>query len=329
MSTASRMTRSRRRQPETSTTVEDKSVGAGSKLPTKEDPIQTQPAFPVSLESLPAEAVPRLPSNLLQEDTKLSLRGHLLLCHKQRLLRSADFISGEASGIRQAVSATLVFAAHQAGTAVCIAPSGLLLTASHCIAETAEELAEAGKQGAWLLFADGTIVKAMPIKWDPRRDLALLRIVAAQSAADGGFGCSFPYCSIASTSPAGLQCLVCIGHPGSEDLEAPVSSINGRLRSTDYDVLCVTRGRFRGLARDQDPQDNSEIGALMHDCWTYWGHSGAPLIIDQAMRRKKEANGEVGRLAGLHSSWDEETGMRRGVPWMAVWNFLNEFQLES
>jgi hypothetical protein len=30
------------------------------------------------------------------------------------------------------------------------------------------------------------------------------------------------------------------------------------------------------------------------------------------------------RLVGLHSSWDEETGMRRGVPLEAIKEFLEE-----
>lgn len=59
--------------------------------------------------------------------------------------------------------------------------------------------------------------------------------------------------------------------------------------------------------------DNAEIGALMHDCWTYWGHSGAPLV-----------DAKAGGLVGLHSSWDEETGMRRGIGVEAIVEFLRE-----
>lgn len=113
---------------------------------------------------------------------------------------------------------------------------------------------------------------------------------------------------IAPQAPCVDSALVCIGHPGSEDLEASTSGI-----ATDYDVLEISSGRFRGLANGQDPQDNSEIGALQHDCWTYWGQSGAPLIDGQ------------GRLIGLHSSWDDETGMRRGVALQAVRAFLVEW----
>jgi V8-like Glu-specific endopeptidase len=51
------------------------------------------------------------------------------------------------------------------------------------------------------------------------------------------------------------------------------------------------------MAPGADPQDNAEIGALMHDAWTYWGHSGAPLV----------AEGDGG-LVGVHSSWEEGRG---------------------
>lgn len=83
---------------------------------------------------------------------------------------------------------------------------------------------------------------------------------------------------------------------------------------TGYDVLCVSEGRFHGCAEGQDVEDNEEIGALKHDCWTYWGHSGAGLV-----------ERGTGRLVGVHSSWDEESGMRRGVAWEAVKAFLGEW----
>ena len=56
--------------------------------------------------------------------------------------------------------------------------------------------------------------------------------------------------------------------------------------------------------------DNYEIGCLMHDCHTYWGSSGSPLISS------------AGKLVGMHSSWDDETGMRHGVPLPAIRRFL-------
>ena len=118
----------------------------------------------------------------------------------------------------------------------------------------------------------------------------------------------FPFIKPADSAPRFRAALGCIGHPGSEDLETSLHGVK-----TNYDVLHVSVGKFRGYADGQDLQDNSEIGVLKHDCWTYWGHSGAPLV-----------NQETGSLEGVHSSWDEDTGMRRGVPLEAIKQFLEE-----
>lgn len=67
------------------------------------------------------------------------------------------------------------------------------------------------------------------------------------------------------------------------------------------------------MIRDVDPHANSEIGTMVHDAWTYWGHSGAPLLRVQD-----------GSLVGLHSSWDHETAMRHGVPLVAIRYFLGQ-----
>ncbi|KAK0715427.1 AT hook domain-containing protein family protein, partial [Lasiosphaeris hirsuta] len=197
--------------------------------------------------------------------------------------------------------ATLVFAQEEAGTAVCIRRDGLLLTCAHCVAETAAELDRTKTH--WLLFASGAVVSAVCVAWDGRRDLALLRVTGAQG--DGGG--VFPAVEVAERTPGVGTGLVCVGHPGSEDLEVEEEGVE-----TGYPVLHLSMGVYRGCERGQDLQDNSEIGALKHDCWTYWGHSGAPLL-----QRK------TGRLVGLHSSWDESTGVRRGVPLEAIKEFLD------
>ncbi|EME46827.1 hypothetical protein DOTSEDRAFT_111981, partial [Dothistroma septosporum NZE10] len=195
--------------------------------------------------------------------------------------------------------ATLVFAQEAAGTAVCISRDGLILTCSHCIAEKKQDFKR--NKMIWLLFSSGDPVQAKAIAWDPHRDLALLQIATAPSSL-----ARLPYIHLALAAPKTNTRLLCVGHPGSEDFEADTSGV-----ATDYDVLHISEGRYRGLAEGQAVQDNSEIGALMHDCWTYWGHSGAPLIERGS-----------GGLVGLHSSWDDETGMRRGVAWEAVRDFL-------
>jgi S1-C subfamily serine protease len=186
------------------------------------------------------------------------------------------------------------------------------------VAESPEEYAAA--KPTWLLFSFGQVVRAQCVTWDQKRDLALLRIISADRLSADHADASpvrFPFAYIASKTPLfapgskQTTRLVCIGHPGSEDLEAADSS---QPVLTDYDVVHVSRGYYHGLVSDQDVQDNSEIGALQHDCRTYWGHSGAPLI-----------DAKSGEVVGLHSSWDDETGMRREVAWEALHEFMEEW----
>ncbi|KAF8167108.1 trypsin-like cysteine/serine peptidase domain-containing protein, partial [Crassisporium funariophilum] len=254
--------------------------------------------------------------------TGLDKHNLAILRRKQKRLREFEIpVPKVQSGtdLSAVVNATLVFAQEDAGTAVCIAAQGIILTCSHCVAEHAEELKD--NRMKWLIFSSGQVVQAQCVAWDPRRDLALLRIVASQkhltvassppqsvSPASVVQSSLFPFLTHADASPALRAPLICVGHPGSEDLEAPRPGIK-----TDYDVLHVSSGVFRGYAPGQDVQDNAEIGALMHDCWTYWGHSGAPLVEQSS-----------GRLVGLHSSWDDQTGMRRGVGLAAIKAFLDE-----
>ncbi|KAF9776310.1 hypothetical protein IL306_005537 [Fusarium sp. DS 682] len=201
------------------------------------------------------------------------------------------------------VDATFVFAQSEAGTAVCISPDGVLLTCAHCVAEDSNELT--ASPSCVLISSRGKVVSATVLAWDPIRDLALLLIDKAELPHR-----PFPYACIATHSPKLNIKLLCIGHPGSEDLEAERSGLK-----TEYDTLVLSEGSFRGLDKDQDPQDNSEIGALKHNCWTYWGHSGAGLF-----------DRKTGALVGVHSSWDDKTGMRRGVPLEAMVAFLEEYE---
>ncbi|KAH7144431.1 trypsin-like cysteine/serine peptidase domain-containing protein [Dactylonectria estremocensis] len=205
------------------------------------------------------------------------------------------------------VAATLVFAQEEAGTAVCISPDGIVLTCAHCVAETPVDL-DLGTLHS-LLFASGRAVSARTVAWDPARDLALLVIVEAEAEAEESPR-PFPFVRLATSAPKRGTRLLCVGHPGSEDLEAASPG-----RPTGYDTLVLSAGTFRGLAAGQDPQDNGDVGALAHDCWTYWGHSGAGLV-----------DGRSGELVGLHSSWDDETGLRRGVPWEAIDAFVREME---
>ncbi|KAM7216823.1 Glutamyl endopeptidase [Rhypophila decipiens] len=266
-----------------------------------------------------------------------------LLQHKQDLLAqqaatlqasiSKDFLELNHG---RTVYSTLIFAREEAGTAVMIREDGLMLTCAHCVADTRQDFESQNIKDKvfWLLESSGRVFRAKCIAWDPVRDLALLgffwyspRKRAIPSRAmlaafppgarqpDMPRWVQFDHVKLAGSSPDVDAPLVCVGHPGAEDLETSRRGVK-----TGYDVLHVSTGAFRGVAEGQDAQDNEEIGALMHDCWTYWGHSGSPLL-----------DRKTGKLVGLHSSWDDETGMRRGVPIEAINEFLTlcNIDLES
>ena len=190
---------------------------------------------------------------------------------------------------------------------MCIDKEGWVLTCSHCFGETEEEYKESDKR-KWLLFYTGLAVQVECRVWDPKRDLALLKVIAIETnEAKPGEIPEFRFVSLHGGALSYKMPILCIGQPGRDDLESTSE------RKTIYNLVEVSEGTFRGMVKGADPQDNSEIGTLMHDAWTYWGHSGAPLL--------KEADGT---LIGLHSSWDDQTAMRHGIPQVAIKEFLKE-----
>lgn len=58
-----------------------------------------------------------------------------------------------------------------------------------------------------------------------------------------------------------------------------------------------TRGELK-MIREAAPVTAEAGGYLQHSCWTYWGHSGAPLFNVE------------GYVTGLHCAWDDGNGMR-------------------
>jgi hypothetical protein len=239
-----------------------------------------------------------------------------LLREKQTRLKStasatlASLPAGD--HIRNALESTLIFAQYEAGTAVSIDAAGWILTCAHCFGDDEEEYKASDKQ-RWLLFYTGLAVQVECREWNPQRDLALLKVVAVES--DEGNAGDLPVFRFVSLSTSHLRSkmpILCIGQPGRDDLESTSE------RKTKYKLVEVSEGAFRGMICGADPQDNSEIGTLKHDAWTYWGHSGAPLL--------READGT---LIGLHSSWDDETAMRHGIPAVAIREFLQNNLLSA
>ncbi|TVY51636.1 hypothetical protein LCER1_G007285 [Lachnellula cervina] len=286
-------------------------------------PVSTPITFHPATSPPPQDAILiHAPTSTLPHLTPSELK---LLRKKQSQLRLTS-TSPSTPLTRTALNATLIFAQHEAGTAVLIHASGWALTCAHCFGDTAAEY-NAGPKRRWMLFYTGDAVLVECRAWDPFRDLALLRIVGVEAdvlvragrdlgAGVGGGGQKMPTPTptfhavklhTGTLRPATR--ILCIGQPGRDDLES--ANADGTRKKTPYALVEVSQGAYRGMVPGVDAQDNREMGTLMHDAWTYWGHSGAPLV--------REVDGA---LVGLHSSWDEGTGMRHGVPAVAVGEFL-------
>lgn len=166
--------------------------------------------------------------------------------------------------LRTALEACLIFAQHEAGTAVCIDAAGWVLTCSHCFGEIEEEWR--AKKRKWLLFYTGLAVQVECRAWDSTRDLALLKIIAIESGASQKTANPvFSFVSLSSSAPSLKTLIVCVGQPGSDDLESTSD------RRTNYKLIEVSEGKFCGMVPGADPDNNSVIGSLKHDAWTYWG----------------------------------------------------------
>ena len=231
----------------------------------------------------------------------------LLRCKQKKLAKTAPstlLSLPPGSHSLRALESSLIFAQDAAGSAVCIDPAGWVLTCSHCFAESEADF-QVFSRRRWLLYYTGLAVLVECRFWDGKRDLALAKIITVETAETNGQVPTFQYVELSSSPPSTRTSIICIAQPGSEDLESAT------VRKTKYNLVEISEGCFRGMVPHADPQENSNIGSLKHDAWTYWGHSGAPLL-----------KATDGSLLGLHSSWDSETGMRHGIPLVAIRDFL-------
>lgn len=196
-----------------------------------------------------------------------------LLREKQRRLRrdktaTLNSLSNQAS-LQNAIAASLIFSQYEAGSAVCIDKAGWVLTCAHCFGDNEEEYNASNKK-RWLLFYDGLAVQVECKVWDDKRDLALLKVIAIESdkGRQSGVIPAFPFVKLTKDVLVKKMPIFCIGQPGRDDLESTSE------RKTRYNFIEITEGQFCGLVPNVDLQDNSEIGTLKHNAWTYWGHSG-------------------------------------------------------
>lgn len=171
------------------------------------------------------------------------------------------------------------------GSGVNLAATGLVLTAGHVVDEVGRTLV--------VRFPDGRSFTGVATAYDGLHDLA---VVTLRGAAD------LPVAHLAAASPAAGDDVVVIGQPGTRTPDG---------EATGYQPWHVSVGTVRGWRKGARTGEQ-HLGRLMHDAWTYWGHSGSPLF-DRA-----------GAIVGLHNSWDSSTAMRHAVTWEALVAFLAE-----
>ena len=192
----------------------------------------------------------------------------------------------------------------EAGSGVLLSPR-LALTCAHCIChpDDPESDGDSGGGGSSpppqrvgrtkvLLLPSGGYLLAQCIAAHEAHDLALLRITAASPLLAGVS--AFPTCP----SPTGKasQAVVCVGNPSEFDLES--AELDATI-SFSPPLFHTSQGRVTGPTNPK--RLRLGLGPMRHCAWTYWGHSGAPLI---------NARGEV---CGLHNSWDPQRGTRHCV----------------
>lgn len=135
---------------------------------------------------------------------------------------------------------------------------------------------------------------------DEASDLALLRFVGGppgglEALPLGGEG----------DDEAGTPVLA-VGNPYDWDLE---NAAGAKPRRNGYTPFWASAGQLQGEI-EADEAEVKGVGPQRHSCWTYWGHSGCPIV---------DADGCV---LALHNSWDDSCGQRYAVPLSAILAFV-------
>ena len=197
------------------------------------------------------------------------------------------------------------------GTAVCINEKGYILTCSHAVPPFEDDK---NKESLYI-FPSGEIIKALTLEKDDQLDLALLKIIEIyenekftkiKNIPEKKFKYSNIKLTIKKNEKIGEN-VFCIGNPGFVMYDD-----NGKLEKNHYKPFWISFGKIKGYIGDGIYCKN-ELGPLIHNCWTYWGHSGAPIFNN---------NGEK---IGMHNSWNEKNADRHGNSLLGISKFISKF----
>eukprot|EP00940_MAST-03C_sp_MAST-3C-sp2_P002258 g2258.t1 len=219
---------------------------------------------------------------------------NFLLCGL--LKRDTIAKSNEKMDLLKTFDAVVHFVQAAGGTGVHVG-DGFVLTCAHVVVHDDDEASKrkVNRIGRvkFLMFPSGRMFGAVCVyaceSLDGREDVAMLRILGDVSWE------KLPAARLADSPPVDGATLLCCGNPSNIDLET--TSDPGRVETTSFhpSVWHCSIGTYKGVSHEED------LGDVKHSCWTYWGHSGAPLFD------------ATGKVVALHSSWDDRNGMRHGV----------------
>ena len=136
---------------------------------------------------------------------------------------------------------------------------------------------------------------------DEASDVALLRYVDAPPEGLGALQLGGEGDDAAGTP------VLAVGNPYDWDLEGAVGA---QPRKNGYTPFWVSAGKLQGEINGDDAAAKG-VGPQRHGCWTYWGHSGCPIV------------GADGTVLAMHNSWDDTNGQRHAVPLRTMRAFVN------
>lgn len=118
--------------------------------------------------------------------------------------------------------------------------------------------------------------------------------------------------------------VVCIGNPFDVDLECPEGETP---RPMGFTPFWVSAGVLQGrLLTWKESAAKENLGRQRHSCWTYWGHSGAPLLRPVFHDDPDgDENSMQVEVVGIHNSWDDTNGQRHAVSLEDIQQFTEAF----
>ena len=198
------------------------------------------------------------------------------------------------------------------GSAVCINEKGYILTCAHA----APPFEDDNTKESLYIFPSGEIIKALTLDKDEKIDLALLQIISVYKNKKfinikNLTNKKFPYAKIKipkdSKNEAKGKNIFCIGNPCFT-----MENDDGKIENNEYKPFWISFGKIKGYLKDPI-FCKDDLGPLIHNCWTYWGHSGAPIFNFD------------GELVGMHNSWNEKNANRHGNSLLGIIKFLSKF----